>query len=1151
MIAFARTRFGRRGSPRRAVAAITASLAVLTTASVVLAGHALAGPETGATFSTLGTTTLTGSTQCANANAKFNYGAGTNGDDGPTGIAIASSGRLFVVDDGGQRVLSWPNADSLATCAVADEVIGAGQLQGAEAITVGPDNTLYIADTENQTVKIFKPSGAGVYPATPSIVLGASQVFSSAQNRFGDPRGVALTAQGQLAVADDDNNRIQIFAAPFTNGESATISLTGNGAGGSMANPKAVAVSGNSLFVADFYNQQVERFTGPFTTTGGPYVADAEYNTTQNPVDLTVNSTGSLLVTELDQNGVIGGDVAVFPAATSGGSQTHAGSHLTFGGQTIVQPLGIAVDAAGRLFWADFQGFRVMIEDPGTPTPGIEDGSTITTLGTTTPTGLTQCADANARFNNGHGDNGPTGIAISSSGRLFVIDDGGQRVLSWPNADSLATCAVADTVIASGLQGAEAITVGPDDTLYIADTENQTVKIYKPNTSGAYPASPSVTLGSPQTFSSASNRFGDPRGLALTAQGQLAVADDDNNRIQIFNTPFTTGMSATYSLTGNGAGGSMANPKAVAVSGNSLFVADFYNQQVERFTGPFTASSSTVTARYTVNLNPVDLTVVPSGSLLVTELDQNGVLGGDVAVYPSATTGGNQGAASDNYYFGGQTIVQPLGIAVDAAGRLFWADYQGLRVMIETPKPAGPAITHTTVSASPTSSTYGDTVTFTASVSVTGGAAAAGSVQFTVSNASNSLNNVPVGPSIPVVNGMASYSYNGLPVGDADNITAFFTPTDSTKQESSAGQLYYSVAAGAGLTVSGASPNVVQQGVAKTVVITGTNFGANTSVAISGTGVTAGSYSVVDSSHLSVKLTPSATAAPGARDITVNRPAMSATCTGCLTVVAAPKLTAVSPAVMGAGATETATFTGSNFAPGAVITFSVATVTAKVTNVTPTAITATVTVNVATKAGAISARVTNPDSGTVVCTGCLTITPYPVIGTLSHTSLQVGATVPVTLSGSQFQAGATLTFGPGVTATVTNVTSTAITATFHVSPTAATGAVAMRVTNPDGGTARCSCFSVTAGPTVTAVSPATIAHGTTVNVTISGSHFAAGATVTINNVVVSNVVVVSSSSITATFKVSKTAPLVAEKVVVTNTAAAGGGVGSKTCVTID
>ncbi|MCW2498228.1 Calx-beta domain-containing protein, partial [Jatrophihabitans sp.] len=350
--------------------------------------------------------------------------------------------------------------------------------------------------------------------------------------------------------------------------------------------------------------------------------------------------------------------------------------------------------------------------------------------------------------------------------------------------------------------------------------------------------------------------------------------------------------------------------------------------------------------------------------------------------------------------------------------------------------------------------------------------------------------------------------------------------------------------------ISTITPTVVQQGVAKTVTVNGANFGSGTTVTVSGTGVTPSGLVLVSANQLTVKLTPTATASAGARDVVVHRAGVASSCTGCLTVVLAPTLTSVSPSVIGAGATETVTLTGTNFASGASVTTGAATVTAAVTAVTPTSITATLTVNVAAPTGALPIRVTNPDSGTAVCSTCLTITPHPVIGTLSQTSLQVGATVPLTLSGSQFQSGAVLTFGPGVTASVTSVTSTSITATFHVAATATPGAVALRVTNPDGGTAKCSCFTVTPGPTVTAVSPSSVVHGSTVNVTITGTRFAAGATVAMNNVAVSNVVVVNSTTITATFKVSKTAPLVTEKVTVTNAAAAGGGVGSFNGVTI-
>jgi hypothetical protein len=108
------------------------------------------------------------------------------------------------------------------------------------------------------------------------------------------------------------------------------------------------------------------------------------------------------------------------------------------------------------------------------------------------------------------------------------------------------------------------------------------------------------------------------------------------------------------------------------------------------------------------------------------------------------------------------------------------------------------------------------------------------------------------------------------------------------------------------------------------------------------------------------------------------------------------------------------------------------------------------------------------------------------------------------------------------------VSATQITATFVIAATAATGAHSVTVTS-SAGTSAPQSFTVNAGtppkPTLTSLAPNAASRGATVNVTLTGTNFTAPATVTVQGsvVTVSNVVVVNSTTITATFHVSSTA----------------------------
>jgi hypothetical protein len=121
----------------------------------------------------------------------------------------------------------------------------------------------------------------------------------------------------------------------------------------------------------------------------------------------------------------------------------------------------------------------------------------------------------------------------------------------------------------------------------------------------------------------------------------------------------------------------------------------------------------------------------------------------------------------------------------------------------------------------------------------------------------------------------------------------------------------------------------------------------------------------------------------------------------------------------------------------------------------------------------------------------------------------------VTITGTNFVTGATVTIGGSAATSVTVTNATTIAAT---TPAHAVGAVDVTVTNPDTQSATLTngyTYQAPA-PTVTSITPASgpIAGGT--NVTISGTNFVTGATVTIGGTAATGVAVTNATTITAT-----------------------------------
>jgi len=161
-------------------------------------------------------------------------------------------------------------------------------------------------------------------------------------------------------------------------------------------------------------------------------------------------------------------------------------------------------------------------------------------------------------------------------------------------------------------------------------------------------------------------------------------------------------------------------------------------------------------------------------------------------------------------------------------------------------------------------------------------------------------------------------------------------------------------------------------------------------------------------------------------------------------------------------------------------------------------------------------------------------TPVAVSGASPTAGPTSGGTV-VTITGTGFQAGASVAFGASNSTAVTVTSSTEIDA---ISPPASSGTVAITVTNPDGqSTSLPSGFTYSSGLTLSSISPSTgpVTGGTTV--TILGSGFQSGASVSFGGIAATSVKLVSSTEIQA---VSPVSPAGTVTIVVTNSDSQGG-----------
>src|SRR5438132_239771 len=317
-------------------------------------------------------------------------------------------------------------------------------------------------------------------------------------------------------------------------------------------------------------------------------------------------------------------------------------------------------------------------------------------------------------------------------------------------------------------------------------------------------------------------------------------------------------------------------------------------------------------------------------------------------------------------------------------------------------------------------------------------------------------------------------------------------------------------------TIGSVSPSSGVQGASLTVTVTGANFQAGASAGF-GAGITVSSTTVVSSAQLSVALVIGATAAMGARDVTVSSPdGQTVVLTGGFTVTPPPPTLGL--AFLGKLRDKVGQGNGAFSADGALDGSFRVTVGAGSGARTVTRLelrraggggvwdTDPATANWALgAAGSLDGALLNAGTGTVSfgvadggaffvfasdlnptvfgsgagftlianfadgtsASASASVPLIPTIGSVSPSSGVQGASLTVTVTGANFQAGASAGFGAGITVSSTTVVSSAqLSVALVIGATAAMGARDVTVSSPDGQT-----VVLTGGFTVTPPPP--------------------------------------------------------------------------------
>jgi sugar lactone lactonase YvrE len=405
-----------------------------------------------------------------------------------------------------------------------------------------------------------------------------------------------------------------------------------------MIRPQGLAIDlQGDIFVSDTVTEKVRKISNGIITTvggngtpgfsgdGGPAL-DAQF---RDPEALAIDSASNLYVVDPGNNRVrrIAGDGTISTVAGSGtigyNGPTGDNGPATSADLNMYALSGIATDAAGSLYISSNDAIRKVVN-------GI-----ITTVAGVGPSGS----------NGNEGDGGPatqgllslpTGVAVDASGNLYIGSSG-------YGSDDARIRKVSQGIITTAAGGGFSIGDG----------------------------------GAAMTA-----QLSTPDGLALDAAGNLYIADASNDRIRRVSSGIITTVAGTgTSFTGDTGDGGPAvdatfdQPEGVFIDSlGALFISDASEAIRKVANGVVNSIAGQGSERSELDNDEV-FGVGTDGSIYTTDLFENVIHKISNGVVTTFAGNGTAGYSGDN---GPATMAQlntPWGLALDAAGNLYIADY--------------------------------------------------------------------------------------------------------------------------------------------------------------------------------------------------------------------------------------------------------------------------------------------------------------------------------------------------------------------------------------------------------------------------------------------------------------------------------------------
>jgi sugar lactone lactonase YvrE len=522
----------------------------------------------------------------------------------PADVVLDGSGNILFSDSGNNRIRKISKTGIITTI-VGTGVAGytgdggpatSAEINGPSGLALDSSGNLFFGDSQNQVVRKVDTAG-NIHTVAGNGTRGFSgdggPALSASMN---SPYGVVTDSSGNLYIADHENRRVRVV-----NSSGVIDTLVGNGTAGcagdggpaknsSLGRPTGVRISGDNLLISNACEARIRAVnlsTDIITTVVGSskgFDGNGHAPLASQflmPVGLTFDSSGNLVIIDTGNDQVRKLNNGTQLVKLVAGGFTGDGGKATLA--NINSPYDIAFDKAGNLYVAE---------------PGANRIRKVTKTGT-----ISTFAGSSAGISGYSGDGGPAGsatlqfpygVAVDPTGNVFIADSGNNVIRKVDTGGTISTFASN-----AGFVGVTNLISDSGGNLYAADYFG--CLVWRISSAGAVSLLAGVqgVCGyNGDGIKATQAQLNSPWGLALDSKGNLYIADSLNNRVREVN---TSGVISTIAGTGacgfSGDGGGATSAKLCGPAGLALdtkgnfYIGDYGNFRVRTVNSAGTIST--------------------------------------------------------------------------------------------------------------------------------------------------------------------------------------------------------------------------------------------------------------------------------------------------------------------------------------------------------------------------------------------------------------------------------------------------------------------------------------------------------------------------------------------------------------------------------